>query len=294
MIPFRLRLIRNTLLTGLVFGLYLLFYTRQTASLQSIRFLDGWVLLGGVLILVLMHLRKQFRTLPLGDMSAWFQFHIYGGLLILGLFFVHCGFRVPEGYFNFGLWLAFVILCLSGLLGVWLSRWIPLLLQNIPVSDRLIGEEAKAIGERRQKGERFLFERIPAYRAWVAARAKELVLRSLHETASASIAAFYRDRLRHYFNTTPSFLEQLLWPNRTARDLRNELSHIGRYLDESNSDIMTELEMLVDYQNQLNRQYFYHITLKVWLFVHLPLAYGLLVLLVVHVILVYAFSGGGG
>ena len=34
------------------------------------------------------------------------------------------------------------------------------------------------------------------------------------------------------------------------------------------------------------------LTMKGWLFVHIPLTYGLLVFSVAHVVIIYAFSGG--
>ena len=58
-----------------------------TAGLNDGDYLSGWLLLGVIVFLVLLNLRKKIPVLPLGSAAAWLQFHIYAGWLAIALFF---------------------------------------------------------------------------------------------------------------------------------------------------------------------------------------------------------------
>ena len=45
-------------------------------------------------------------------------------------------------------------------------------------------------------------------------------------------------------------------------------------------------------KNELDYQYALQGVLKGWLFIHIPLTYGMLLLAITHLVLAYAFSGG--
>ena len=95
-----------------------------------------WGLIFGTLAAVvfvldgLYPLRRRLMGWPFGTAQRWLQFHIYGGALALLFVLIHVGFSLPNGQFGwwlFGLTLWSVV---SGLVGVWLQKWIPTVLAS--------------------------------------------------------------------------------------------------------------------------------------------------------------------
>ena len=65
-----------------------------------------------------------------------------------------------------------------------------------------------------------------------------------------------------------------------------------RYLNDKEREFSAELRDLVEQKDELDYHYALQTTLKSWLFVHVPLTYGMVLLALVHLVLAYAFGGG--
>jgi hypothetical protein len=76
--------------------------------------------------------------------------------------------------------------------------------------------------------------------------------------------------------------------------LLNKISDLNRFLNEKERDVMGKIADLVRQKDGLDYQFTLQLTLKLWLFIHIPLTYGLLFWSLLHVVIVYAFSGGAG
>jgi hypothetical protein len=137
-----------------------------------------------------------------------------------------------------------------------------------------------------------IFERIPIYIRRVRDEAEELVVRSGEESKSDSISDFYIDRLHAYFARPRNFWLHNLESNRPLNTLLGEAAVLQRYLSEKERAILSELTELIRVKDQLDYQYALQAVLKRWFFIHIPLTYGLLLLALFHVVIVYAFSGG--
>ncbi|MEO8494872.1 MAG: hypothetical protein ABI614_07360 [Planctomycetota bacterium] len=233
---------------------------------------SGWGLLAMIGFLAAYNLRKKLPVLPLGTSATWLQLHIYVGLLTAVVFGVHIGWRVPSGYVESLLAALYLFVFASGLIGLWLSRSLPRRLTT--------------------RGEEVLFERIPVYRKRIQAEVEAIVFNRLEESESTAVAQFYADRLRDFFAHTRNFGEHLIQSNRSRFALLKEMQAYGRYLDNAERNMMARLVTCVERKDDLDYQYSLQATLKYWLFVHVPLTYALLVLAVLHLLLVSAFSGG--
>ena len=55
---------------------------------------------------------------------------------------------------------------------------------------------------------------------------------------------------------------------------------------------MEEIARLVREKDGLDYHHAHQLLLKIWLFVHIPLTYSLLLFILVHVVVVFAFFGG--
>ena len=243
-----------------------------TVALRPTGFYSGWVLFGCIVVLAAYNLFKKVPFLPLGASAAWLQFHIYLGWLTILLFAIHLGPHLPTKPLGVVLALLYVGVAGSGVVGLFLSRWIP---------PRL-----------RARGEEVFYERIPARRRAVQRKVEDLVSGSVKVTGSSSIADFYDARLKHFFAGPRNFWAHL-WHSNLARR-RTFLARVDdqlRYMNDQEREIMGALKGLVEAKDDLDYQRALQGALKFWLFVHVPLTYGLLIFAAFHILVVYSFSG---
>lgn len=269
---FASRMLRNTLLLIAVAASLSLLIWAYGLSLRDPSFLSGWLLLAGVGILAAYNLRKKLPILPLMSVSAWLQLHVYVGWAVILLFLLHTSVRWPSGGLETGLWLLFVSVAASGVVGLVLSRVLP--------------------GRMRLHGERIIFERIPGFRAELAREVEELAMESIGQTSSDSIADFYVNRLQPFLKSPGNVWAHLVGSNATIQHLRRELRTLERYLGSKGRETLDEIEWRLEAKDNLDRQYALQLCLKGWLFVHVPLTYGLILVAIVHAVVAYAFDGG--
>ena len=264
----------QNILISLLVGAGLLTATSvYDVSLYQGPFLTGWLLLTSMLLLSIYGIRKKLTMLPqIGRSAAWVQFHIYLGYLCIGLFFIHVDFRVPDGWLEVMLALLFVLVAGSGVLGIAISRWLPRLLTR--------------------KGEEVIFERIPEFIRELRLDAESIVVNSVTETNSTTIHDFYGNQLRAYFERPRNFFAHILGSNNGLFTVLTELDNMQRYLNDKEKEFSGQLRELVVKKDELDFHHALQGVLKGWLFVHVPLIYSLLLVGLVHLVLVYAFSGG--
>lgn len=242
------------------------------SSLRNPQFLNGWVLLTGILFLTLLNFRKKLTVLPLGTAESWVQVHIYVGFFTVFVFMLHAGTMLPEGPFEWALWLLFWVVALSGVLGAYLSRVWP--------------------GRLEQHGERIIFERIPVFRAELAREAETLAMTSVHDAASMTISNFYVDVLHDFFQKPRNLLAHLRSSGRPVSRLTEEIEKLERYVDPPQRETLRSIRDLVLAKDNLDYQFAQQGSLKIWLFVHIPATYSLILLSLFHAALIYAFSSG--
>jgi hypothetical protein len=241
-------------------------------ALREVQFFNGWVLTACIGALVLFKIRKRVVILPFGRVRQWLLLHYYVGFLCLGVFLVHTHFRLPDSPLEWILWTLFVLVGVSGLVGGLLSKLVPLRLEA--------------------HGERVIFERISVFRVQLAKEAEAIALESIKDADTVSIARFYADTLVHYFARPRYILAHLLASNVPRARLLGEIDSIDRYLDKTGKAQLARLRDLVIAKDNLDFHYVNAGLLKVWLFLHIPATYAMLVVIVIHIVLSYAFSSG--
>lgn len=266
------RILKNTAITAffvlILWGLDWLYGT----SLRNPKFFDGWVLCVGMLFLVLFNVRKKLPMLPIGRMRIWMQLHLYVGYFVVAAFILHAGLSFPSGAIEWGLWVLFIIVALSGVVGAYLLRATPAKLEH--------------------HSERIIFERIPGFRAQLADEAEALAIGSVNEEKSLSISNLYINTLHEFFRRPANILAHLGTSQRALARINSEIDALNQYLDTSGKERLAQIKDLVQAKDNLDYQYALQGMLKVWLFVHVPATYGLIVLVAAHVAIVYAFSSG--
>ena len=71
-----------------------------------------------------------------------------------------------------------------------------------------------------------------------------------------------------------------------------EIDDLSGYVDQSSQTRLAAIKALVLEKDRLDFARVYLGLSRAWLLVHVPLTYGLIVLAIVHVVVVYAFSAG--
>ncbi len=235
-------------------------------------FLTGWALLALMLVLTLYNARKKIAFIPLLSSRLWLQFHIYLGLFTGLAFLLHIAWRWPGGVFETLLAAAFAAVTLSGIVGWWLSRAIPRRLTTV--------------------GGEVPYERIPIIARDIRLKAEAMVLQAIPKSKATTLADFYAARLASFFDGPGNLGPHLLGSRRTVNNHLAHLAEVRRYLSAEEKNTADQLGELIRRKDALDFHRAGQLVLKSWLFVHIPLTYGLLVLTLVHIYLVYAYSGG--
>jgi len=241
-----------------------------TTQLHHAALFSGSALLAVLLLLTLFNARKKLPFLPILKASTWMQIHIYVGLLSLVLFGLHLHGRIPQGTLEFTLAVLYLAVFLSGLVGLALSRWLPARLT--------------------MHGETVIYERIPAMCAAIQREAEELVEQSVGATNSSTIADFYEARLRQHFARPPILRSLVPGFRGSLFTLLAEVEALDRFLNAAERETMGQLVRLIQAKDNLDVQMSGQRLLKLWLFVHIPLTYGLLLFAIVHAVMAFTLS----
>lgn len=258
---------------GVVSAVFSLILAVLRVQLKGGAFFSGWTLFVVMIFLALYNLRKQFPVPPLISSRLWLQFHLYGGLFTVIAFWAHAGsLWAPTGWFEGALWLLYMGVAVSGVIGLFITRTFPQRLTS--------------------RGEEVVFERIPEVLRDLRLKVELLAENSIEETGAPTIAQFYTARLRRFFLRPRNSVRHIVGYHASLSRRMKELEDQYRYLDDKGRRTLSEIARCVRAKDALDHQYALQFVLKTWLFIHIPLTYAVIVFAIVHVLLVHAFYGG--
>ncbi len=230
---------------------------------------SGWLLGTLIVLLSLYNLRKRVPFLPLGDNRFWMQLHIYTGLFVAIVFYIHTSSLWPNGQMERWMAITFMVVVLSGVIGLILYRVIP---PQLSLHDETI-----------------IFERIPALRWQIKKQIDDLVQQSIEQERSTTIADFYRRRLLKFISSTSIPYSYFSDVHQTMQRWDGRFTTMKRYLNPQELELFEQIVTLTHQKIELDYQYINQRLMKIWLFVHVPLTLSLLLLIVLHIIIVYAY-----
>ncbi|HXT22617.1 MAG TPA: hypothetical protein VN923_17845 [Thermoanaerobaculia bacterium] len=213
-----------------------------------------------MLLLMFFGVRKRWHRSRLGRLETWCQSHVYLGLLVVAVALCHSGFRFHDRVATAAFW-TMTAVAASGLAGALLYTVVPLLLTRVE-SGLLPDELGRQVNQLAQSMARLASGRSPALQGiagellagerprWLAGWRLLLQPRA----AAAVVERPWGRWLREVPPAERADLEQLLVLSRQRRELVLSLLQQQRYRN----------------------------LLAVWLFVHVPLSFALLVLLAAH------------
>ncbi len=249
-------------------------------GLRDPRYLDGWVLAGGMSLQLYFHFAIKTSRLSPKSAMRWRKIHIFLGYLLIAAFISHSDFSLPDTGFEWALWAAFVLVTLSGIFGAYLA-WS---LQAKSGIDGRVG-----------------YDRIPTRRAELARDVQAAVAKSDPAATAIGLPAppydawvmdLYTTHLRDFFQGQRNFTAHLIGSQRPLKRLTDEIDNLSRYVDQQSEEKLAAIKNLVVEKDRLDFACAYLGLTKGWLFVHVPVTYALIVLTVLHVLVVYAFSSG--
>jgi len=243
-------------------------HRRWHHALPDYAYLSGWVLFVALFVLTFFNARKKLSFLPLGKAETWLQIHIYLGFFTVVLFLIHLNFRLPHGGFELTLAWLFTLVSASGVAGLFFSRTLPVRLAS--------------------RGGEVLFEKIPALRQTLRTAAETLAF----DAPTPFIAEFYTQRLAPFFAGPKNGWRHFFESRRPLNALMAELEDLRRFANAAEQEKIEKLAALVRQKDGLDYHRSLQLALKQWLFVHIPLTYGLVVFTLAHLVLVFGFSGG--
>ena len=243
-----------------------------------------------MLVAGLLGARKKAPAARLGRLQDWMRGHLWLGLLSLPLVLYHSGFTWGSGVLSRMLMILTVIVIASGLLGAVLQHFLPrVMTRETPLET--VYEQIDSIREQLMKEAQNI----------VAATEKELAQAPavtlvaeagapLPEAAAAPLLTVPPLEVFRKFVTRDlmPFLED---PKHSATgwqergEAEQAFGYIYTLLPPAVHPALEDLENLCEEERQLMRQERLHAWLHGWLLLHVPLSYGLLVLVAVHAVM---------
>jgi hypothetical protein len=238
----------------------------------------------------LLALRKKFPIWRIGRTQAWMRAHLWLGALSLPLILLHAGFLFGHGLTSVLMWL-FAIVYASGFFGAYLQHTMPRrLMREVPmetiydqighVREQLLDEGDTVVADASGKLQVSVAAEASAK---AAAHALASVMR-IGADDTAPLREFYTREMRPFLER-PSRAHPLADPAVAAASFVKLRALVPAALDPA----IVDLESLCEEERQLLRQERMHRLLHGWLLVHVPLAFALMALSIVHIVMALRF-----
>ena len=266
---------------------------------------------GVIVFECLLSLRKKYPASPAGRVSTWLRAHVWLGLLSFLLIFFHAGFRWGQGLAWLLMWM-FAIITASGVVGVVLQNYLPRMMMERVPRETLYDQIPRAIEElRREADERVEFVTAdlgieeesaefvraggvkryfdPAQKASaqekidaVVSQRKKSPQIAIDEDAAELVRAHYLAEARPFLTQKPPELSWRLF--RTRESVAAYFQFLRTIIPVAAHQVLNDLEEMCEERRQLAVQARLHHWLHGWLYVHVPLSMGFLVLTAIHAV----------
>jgi len=217
------------------------------------------ILASALFVLEMLYAGRRKLNRPFRTAKSWLQAHVYLGLIGFVAMAVHGGFRWPTGLMGWSLWVLSTWTVATGLIGVWLQKWLP-----AAIADGLKFEA--------------LYERIPVQLEKLVAEADVLL-----EGAGEVLVRFYQNDVRPTL-TRPRVSWSYVFNVRAGRERAiAPFRRLGQFLGMAEKEKLEDLIQIYTEKLELDAHYTLQRILRDWLILHVPPAGLLLGLMVVHI-----------
>lgn len=250
------------------------------SGLRDPRYLDGWVLAGGMGLQLCYHIAIKTAQLSPKWNFRWRKLHVFLGYVLIAAFISHSDFTLPDTGFEWALWAGFVLVVSSGIFGAYIT-W--------------------AMAARLGLDETVTYERIASLRTDLARDLLAVIEKSDSGSSAnglpappygAWIADLYANHLKDFFDGKRNFAAHLVGSQRALKSLTDEIDSLSRYVDLQSQDRLAAIKGLVIEKDRLDFACAYLGLTHGWKLVHVPVTYSLVVLTLLHIVVVYSYSSG--
>ena len=265
-----------SLFAVVVFVAIFLYSQEMDLNLKNSTFVTGYILLILMLAVALFNSRKKLSMLPLGKASSWLVFHMVGGLLCMGMFWLHTKTLWPYGIYEGFLAGTFYLVSLSGILGYFIQK------NN---ARKLTETEIEVI-----------YERIPIELLEIREKVEDIILECAEKTGSDTLANHYSNTLTWFFQK-PRFYWSTLFGSLTpigvgkpTNWIHKQNNPVKKYLNDEELKYFQEIDELANLKVLVDRHFVYQDLNKKWLLFHVPLSVALVALAFWHLLLVEVYA----
>lgn len=230
---------------------------------------SGWILFAAMVGLSVLNWRKKLSMLPLGRAAYWLGLHVVGGVFAVALFWIHTNSVWPLGRYEQALAVLFYLVSLSGLAGYLLQRIYPLRLT--------------------ETGVEYIYERIPGELARIREDVEKTLLACTEETGSDTLARHYVETMAWFFGRPRFFWNHAVSGEQGRKFVEHELAVVSRYVNAAEQKHLDHILALAREKVLIDRHYAMQSIMKRWLLLHIPLAVGVMSLVLWHVVLVHVY-----
>ena len=241
----------------------------QDGRLAHASVFTGSTVLGSLLLLGLLGVRRRIPVLRLGSVSTWTQIHIYTGLFAAAVYVIHVPAIIAGGVFECGLSIIFLLVSISGVYGVYASRTLPRRLTAV--------------------GEPYRFDRVAWHRGQIAQLAEDLLEELKEQSGVHVLGRFYLSFLEPFFHSRPTMAYVFAPTGVRRRRLISGLTELDRYLEADSRSTAGRLAALVRRRDDLDYQFALQLRLRMWLVVHGSFSIILIIGAALHAITAWRF-----
>jgi hypothetical protein len=276
----------------------------------------GSLALAAMIFEWLLSLRKKYPASPVGRMQTWLRAHIWLGLLTVVLVFYHAGFYWGRGLASWLMWL-FVIVTLSGVLGVFLQNYIPARMSQLVKRETVYRQIPFVIDQLRREadtrvefvtadlgiedpeaellyagGRKFYFDPVQRKSAGEKVTAevqkrKTVPQIPVDKPSVEALRRHYLNEMRPYLTQSPSAFTAKIFGD--AASLRAYFDRLRILVAPDAHPVIRDLESICDERRQLAVQARLHVWLYAWLLVHVPLSFAVLLLSAIHAVVALSY-----
>jgi hypothetical protein len=239
--------------------------------------------IAAVLMLVLTYLgrRKRHYGSKLGTVKGWTSAHVYLGVALIGLTLLHSGFQVGWNWHTLAFALMLIV-CFSGIYGVWAYQYYPALIDrnNLSQTRGALIDQLLALDQE-------IAASLTRHEPHIAS----MVQGSLERTA---LADRWLDILRGNDRSEVLLPGKGLVPN---KDMTALIDYLIEQIEQgAQGDTALNLQSLITSLGERAtlisriKEDLRLVTLtRIWLIVHIPLAFAAVVAVIIHVIAVFLY-----